>query len=160
MMTSLLVLWIHVLSAIFWVGGMLFLTMVLAPVFRSESGKPETYVFFHKVAKRFRNGVWVAVLFLVLTGTLLLSKQVSLGIPVQQWPVPVLTKLGLVFVLIVFAVLHDLVIGPRAGVLKKKPQTSLTTNERSLLNLSPWLARGVLVLGVAVVMAGTVISRL
>ena len=159
MMTSLFVLWIHVLSAILWVGGMLFLTMVLAPVSRSESGKPETYVFFQKIAKRFRNSVWVAVLFLVLTGTVLLSKQVSLGMPFQQWPVVVLTKLGLVFVLIVFAGLHDLVNGPRAGALKKKPQSSLTTNERSLLNLSPWLARGVLVLGLAVVMAGTAISR-
>jgi len=159
-MTSLLVLWIHVLSAIFWVGGMLFLTLVLAPVFRSESGKPETYVFFKKVATRFRNGVWIAVLLLVLTGPLLLFKQVSFEIPVQHWPVVVLTKLGLVFVLIVFAVWHDLVIGSRAGALKKKPQTSLTTRERSLLNLSPWLARGVLVLGVAVVMMGTVISRL
>ena len=158
-MTSLLVLWIHVLSAIFWVGGMLFLTVVLAPVFRSESSQPQAYVFFRKVAKRFRTGVWVAVLFLVSTGPLLLSKHVSLAMPLKQWPVVVLTKLGLVFALLVFAGLHDLVIGPRAGALKKKPRTSLTASERSLMNLSPWLARGVLVLGVAVVCAGTAISR-
>ena len=158
-MASLLVLWIHVLSAIFWVGGMLFLTVVLAPVLRSESGKPETYVFFKKVATRFRNGVWVAILFLVLTGPLLLSNQVSFEIPLQQWPVVVLIKLVLVFVLIVFAGLHDLVLGPRAGTLKKKPQADLTASERSLLNLSPWFARGILVLGVAVVMTGIAISR-
>ncbi len=158
-MASLLVLWIHVLSAIFWVGGMLFLTVVLAPVLRSESGKPETYVFFKKVATRFRNGVWVAILFLVLTGPLLLSNQVSFEIPFQQWPVVVLIKLVLVFVLIVFAGLHDLVLGPRAGALKKKPQADLTASERSLLNLSPWFARGILVLGVAVVMTGIAISR-
>ena len=158
-MISLLLLWIHVLSAIFWVGGMLFLTLVLVPALRSESGKSETYVFFKKVANRFRKGVWVAVPSLVLTGTVLLSKQVSLEMPVQQWPLVVLIKLGLVVVLIGLGAFHDLVIGPRAGPLKKKPQTSLTTNERSLLNLSPWLARGVLVFGVAVVMAGTAISR-
>ena len=159
MMVSLLVLWIHVLSAIFWVGGMLFLTVVLAPVLRSESGKPETYAFFKKVARRFRNGVWVAILFLVLTGTVLLANQVSFGIPLRQWPNVVLIKLALVFVLIVFAGLHDLVIGPRAGVLKKKPPTFLTTGERTLLTLSPWFARSILVLGVAVVMTGTAISR-
>lgn len=158
-MTSLLVLWIHVLSAIFWVGGMLLLTLVLAPVLRSESGKPDTYVFFKKVATRFRNGVWVAILFLISTGTLLLSNQVSFGIPIRQWPNVILLKLAFVFVLIVVAGLHDLVIGPRAGALKKKPQASLTTSERTLLKLSPWLARGILVLGLAVVMAGTAISR-
>lgn len=158
-MASLLVLWIHMLSAIFWVGGMLFLTLVLAPVLRSESGKPETYLFFKKVAQRFRNGVWVAILFLVLTGPLLLSNQVSLEVPPQEWPLVVLTKLVLVCVLILFAGLHDLVLGPRAGLLKKKPQATLTTGERTLLNLSPWFARSVLVLGVAVVMTGIAISR-
>ncbi len=158
-MTSLLVLWIHVLLAIFWVGGMLFLTVVLAPILRSEPGKSENYEFFKKVAQRFRNVVWVAILFLVSTGTLLLSNQVSFEIPIPQWPNVILLKLVLVFVLIVVAGLHDLVIGPRAGALKKKPQASLATSERSLLKLSPWLARGILVLGVAVVMAGTAISR-
>lgn len=158
-MTSLLVLWIHVLSAIFWVGGMLFLTVVLAPVLRSDPEKQENYVFFKKVAQRFRKGVWIAVLFLALTGTLLLFNQLSFGISLQQWPVVVLIKLSLVFGLIVIAGLHDLIIGPRAGALKKKPQTSLTKNERILLLLSPWFARGVLVLGVAVVMTGTAISR-
>ena len=158
-MTSLLVLWIHVLSAIFWVGGMLFLTVVLAPVFRSESSQPQAYVFFQKVAKRFRTGVWVAVLFLVSTGPLLLSKHVSLAMPLKQWPSVILLKLGLVVVLLVLAVSHDLIVGPRAGALKKKTQASLTTHERGLLILSSWLARGVLVLGVAVVFSGTAISR-
>ena len=158
-MTSLLVLWIHVLSATFWVGGMLFLTVVLAPVLRSEPGKPETYEFFKKVAQRFRHGVWVAILFLVSTGTLLLFNQVSFGIPIRQWPNVILLKLAIVLGLIVVAGLHDLIIGPRAGALKKKSPTSLTTGERTLLTVSPWLARGILVLGVTAVMAGTAISR-
>ena len=159
MMESLLMLWIHVLSAIFWVGGMLFLTVVLAPVLRSEPRNPENYEFFKRVATRFRNGVWFAILILVLTGALLLSNQVFFGTSLQQWPLVVWAKLVLVLGLILFAGLHDLVIGPRAGALKKRPQATLTRNERTLLKLSPWFARGVLVLGVAVVMAGTAISR-
>jgi len=138
---------------------MLFLTVILAPVLRSESGKPETYVFFRKVATRFRKSVWVAVLFLISTGTLLLSNQVSFEEPPLEWPGVVLTKLVLVFVLLVFAGLHDLVLGPHVGVLKKKPQATLTMSERTLLKLSPWFARSVLVLGVAVVMTGITISR-
>lgn len=159
MMTSLLVLWIHMVSAIFWVGGMLFLTVVLAPVLRSESGKPETYLFFQKVAKRFRNGVWVTILLLLLTGTSLLSNHISFELPLSEWPIVILTKLGLVVTLIGIAGLHDLVIGPRAGILKKKPQTSLTSSEQMFLQLSLWLARGVVVLGISVVCAGTAISR-
>lgn len=159
MMTSLLLLWIHLLSALFWVGGMLFLTLVLAPLLRAEAGNPDSYAFFRKVATRFRNGVWVAVLLLVLTGALLLSNHISFELSLKEWPDVILTKLGLVGALIGFAGMHDLVIGPRAGVIKKKPQTSLTINERSFLRMSPWLARGVLVLGVAVVCAGSAISR-
>lgn len=147
------------LSAIFWVGGMLFLTLVLAPVLRSESGNPETYLFFKKVAQRFRNGVWVAILFLVLTGSFLLSKHVSFEVPLQQWPAIILTKLGLVSGLLVFAGLHDLVLGPRVGALKKTPQASFTTSEHRLIKLSPWLARSILVLGLVAVMTGAAISR-
>ena len=158
-MASLLILWIHVLSAIFWVGGMLFLTVVLAPVLRTETGNPDTYEFFKKVALRFRHGVWVAVLILVLTGALLLSNQITPGMPFNQWPGVILLKLGLVFVLIVFAGLHDLFIGPRAGALKKKPQISLTAKDHYFLKLSLWLARGVLVLGIAVVLTGISIPR-
>ena len=158
-MTSLLVLWIHILSAIFWVGGMLFLTVVLAPVLRAESRKPETFLFFQKVAKRFRNGVWFSVLLLVLTGPFLLFKHVSLEIPLHDWPSVILIKLVLVFGLVAFAGLHDLIIGPRMGALKKAQPTSLTASEQTLIKLSPLLARGVLVWGVGVVMAGTAISR-
>lgn len=158
-MTSLLVLWVHMLSAIFWVGGMLFLTLVLAPIFRADSGKPETYLFFQKAAKRFRSGVWGAILLLFLTGLVLLSSHVSSNVPLPDWPVLILTKLGLVLGLVIFAGLHDLVIGPRVGALKKLPPTSLTRTDQLLLNLSPWIARGILLWGIGVVCAGTAISR-
>lgn len=158
-MTSLLVLWIHVLSAIFWVGGMFFLSFVLAPLLRSQSESPNTYLFFQQAARRFRNAVWVAVTLLLLTGPLLLSNHISFARPFQEWPGVILTKLGLVGALIVFAGLHDLVIGPRVGTLKKKPSTSLTRSEQTLVKMSRILARGVLVLGIAVVLAGTAISR-
>jgi len=158
-MASLLPVWIHVLSAFYWVGGMLFLALVFVPVYRAESNQPQAYGFFQKVARRFRKGGWIAILLLLISGVMLLSQHISLKKPVQEWPAVLQTKLCVVALLVALAALHDLFVGPRIGVLRKKPRDAFTWGERMVFRLSPWLASGVLVLGVIVVCVGTSISR-
>jgi copper resistance protein D len=156
---SLLFLWVHLLSAIYWVGGMLFLTVVLAPVFRSKTDQPPPYGLFQQVARRFAKSAWISILILVLTGSALLLQHNSWPTLVGSWPLLIFIKLSLVFLLIVGAALHDFVIGPRMGQIRKKDRESLTDTERTLLQWSPWLARGVLVVGLAVVCTGAALSR-
>ena len=59
-MNNILV-WIHLLAAISWIGGMIFLSLIVAPLFRRAGLSGERLQLFRDVALRFRILVWVAM---------------------------------------------------------------------------------------------------
>ena len=69
----LLLLWIHLLAAIGCIGGMLFLSLVLAPLVRSRKAAPDFMALFRLAARRFRLFVWSAIVLLLSTGPLLVA---------------------------------------------------------------------------------------
>ena len=67
--------WLHVLAAVSWIGGMIFLSLVLAPLVRSRKAAPEFMALFRSGARRFRFGVWGAIAVLLSTGPMLLQQR-------------------------------------------------------------------------------------
>jgi uncharacterized membrane protein len=61
------VLWIHLLSMAFFVGGQLLVGAVLVPAFAGETDRSK----FLQVARRFAYGTILAVLLLIITGSML-----------------------------------------------------------------------------------------
>jgi uncharacterized membrane protein len=59
----LLVVWLHVLAAMVWIGGLLYLTHVLLPAARRGGA-----VLFLDAARRARGATWTAITLVVLTG--------------------------------------------------------------------------------------------
>jgi len=123
---SLLLRWLHVVAAITWIGGMLFVALVLVPVTRREDPALRARLF-HAVGVRFRTIGWIALGLLVATG---------LG---NLWLHPYLLrlprlhlKLGLVALALTLAVVHDFVLGPRAGKPGAAPSVRV---------LASWVAR-------------------
>ncbi len=95
-MPDVLFLWIHLLAAIGWVGGMLFLSLVLAPLVRHEATEPAVKMLFRSAARRFRALVWAAIVVLAGSGPVLLhSRRWSLIDP-NGWPRILQIKIGLV----------------------------------------------------------------
>ena len=113
-MTVLLV-WLHLLAAISWIGGTIFLSVVLVPVLKREPFASQKALLFRTIAMRFRAVVWGAIAVLLFTGPLLLHQR---GIPIADpsgWPMVLVVKLGLVAILLLLTLTHDLIIGPRVG---------------------------------------------
>jgi len=116
----LLSVWVHILAATAWIGGMLFLVLVVVPWLR-KGGRTDAAVFLRETGERFRNVGWVCFGLLLVTGTFnLWVRGVRLGdFARAEWlqspfGKTVLAKLGgFVLVLMVSAV-HDFVVGPRA----------------------------------------------
>lgn len=107
-----LALWIHLLAAISWIGGMVFLSLVLAPLVRSRRAAPEFMAVFRLAARRFRFIVWGAIAVLLSTGPLLvLQRGWSLFDP-KEWPLALGIKISLVVILLVLTLSHDLLFGP------------------------------------------------
>jgi uncharacterized membrane protein len=102
--------WLHVLGAITWIGGMLFIALVVVPVTRRLDDAALRGRLVQEVGRRFRTVGWIALGLLILTGLGHLAlRPYLLGVPRFQW------KLGLVLLALALAVVHDFVLGPRAG---------------------------------------------
>jgi putative copper export protein len=141
---SLLLRWLHVVAAITWIGGMLFLALVLVPVTRHEAPALRARLF-HIVGVRFRTIGWIALGLLVLTGlgNLWLNPYL-LPLPRFHW------KLGLVALALCLAVVHDFVLGPRAGRPGAHPSVRVWAS---------WAARANVLVVLAIVFLGLGLLR-
>lgn len=154
-----LLVWFHVLAAVSWIGGTIFLSVVLVPVLRSEPFASQRALLFRTIARRFRIVVWGAVTSLLFTGPLLLQQR---GIPISDpsgWPVIVATKLGLVTILLLLTLTHDLIVGPRVGKILRLPAEGRSRFEQGLVRWSPWLTRFSLFLALAILFAAVMLVR-
>ena len=70
-----LLVWLHMLAAVNWIGGTIFLSAVLVPVLRREPFASQKALLFRTVARRFRMVVWGAITILLLTGFPLLHQR-------------------------------------------------------------------------------------
>jgi len=154
-----LLVWLHMLAAVSWIGGMIFLSLVLAPLVRSRKAAPEFMALFRSAARRFRFVVWGAIAVLLLTGPPLLHQR---GIPITNpsgWPMILSVKLGLVAILLFVTITHDLIIGPRVGRILQLPTERRTSSDHAMVAWSPWIARCSLILTLAVLLAAVALVR-
>jgi len=157
-MTVLLV-WLHLLATISWIGGTIFLSVVLVPVLKREPFASQRALLFRTIARRFRAVVWGAITVLLFTGPLLLHQRgISIADP-SGWPMVLAVKLELVTILLFSTLTHDLIIGPRVGRIVQLPTESRTRFDHALVLWSPWVARFSLFLALAVLFAAAVLVR-
>jgi len=157
-MTVLLV-WLHMLAAVSWIGGMIFLSLVLAPLVRSRKAAPEFMALFRSAARRFRFVVWGAIAVLLSTGPVLLQQRgLSLFDP-TEWPHVLWMKLGLVSALLLFTVVHDLLLGPQLRKISDLPEGDRSSWERTIVRTSSWVPRVSLLLALFVLVAAVWFAR-
>jgi len=150
---------LHILAAVSWVGGMIFLSLVLAPLVRSRKAVPEFMALFRSAALRFRPIVWVAIAILVMTGPMLLSlRGVAVASP-SSWPGIVIVKLTLVALLLLLTLLHDLVLGPQVSRVSAIPESKRTAGEQVVFKTARWLPRLSLLIALAVVITAAMLAR-
>lgn len=150
---------LHILAAVTWIGGMIFLSLVLAPLVRGRKAAPEFMALFRSAALRFRPIVWVAIAVLLATGPMLLSlRGVQVSSP-TSWTGIVTVKLMLVALLLLLTLLHDLVFGPQVSRVSAIPNSQRTAGERVVFKTARWLPRLSLLIGLAVMIAATMLAR-
>ena len=157
-MTVFLV-WLHVLATVSWIGGMMFLSLVLAPLVRSRKAVPEFMALFRSAARRFRFVVWGAIAVLLTTGPVLLQQRgLSLLNPVE-WPHVLWMKLGLLGALLLLTATHDLLLGPQVRKISALPEGVRSFWERTIVRTSSWVPRIALLLALFVLGAAIMLAR-
>lgn len=154
-----ILVWIHLTAATFWVGGMLFLSLVAVPLLKKAPDPAAAQREFVNLARRFRMLVWVALSLLLVTGAILLPNHVDLSASLGEWSPAVLIKLTLVVLLIGVSLVHDQLIGPKARTLKHKPSIELVPMEKFLLRVSPLIGRLTMLLGLGILLSAVLMVR-
>ncbi len=146
---------IHLLSAIFWIGGMLFTVAVLVPASRHQLLADKKGAFFALIGRKFSRISWVLFLILIMTGiTNLLARGYTLGDLVSStfWSSSfgntLFIKLHLFGLVLILSGIHDFFAGPKAAeLMDTMPNSSKTKTYRKI---SSWIGRINLLLGLAI----------
>lgn len=156
---------LHVLSAIVWVGGMLFLALVMVPVARKLQ-PAERGMLVGAIGRRFRVIGWVCIALLIVTGVVNASYRgvtwgsiISGQIAVSDFGWLLAVKVGLVVVMIVLSAVHDFAIGPASTRALERKDADAAREAAALRRKASWLGRLNAVLALVVVALAVALVR-
>lgn len=156
--------WLHILAAAVWIGGMVFFAAVVVPVIRHPDYRAQAGDLVHRTGVRFRVLGWVALGTLIATGTYLLSHR---GVGLTELTTAAFygtsfgrtlaAKLLVVAAIVVATLVHDLSMGPRATrLLRERPDDP---RARRVRVAARWWGRVNLLLGLVVLALATMLVR-
>jgi copper resistance protein D len=153
---------VHVLAAVFWLGGMFFLALVGAPVLRRVEPPHLRAELFARLGASFRGAGWAAIGVLILTGVVNLhlvgvlrgGRWADPGFWETPYGSTLAWKLTFVAAMVTLSAIHDFSLGPRAGRAAPGTLDSIRLRRRA-----SWLARLSAVFGVLLVIAAVRLAR-
>ena len=158
----------HILAAMIWIGGMLFLTLIAFPTVRALEASGGAGRLVRLMGRRFRDIGWVCIALLIVSGLTnlwyrgvrwdsLLSSQFWRS----SWGQLLAVKLTVVLAMLINSVWHDFVLGPRATRLMETHVNSGTrpAEVQRLRRQTAWLARLNLLLGLVVIALAVMLVR-
>jgi uncharacterized membrane protein len=162
---------IHLASAIVWIGGSLFLALVLIPVMRRFApgpGQPPVLPpgMLGMMVRRFRVISWVCIVLLVATGLYILPTRYGIGFGEffslgGHFVATLQVKVALVAIVIWLSAVHDFVIGPYTNRLIEElqagavPPSYLPALRRTVV----WIARINVLLTILIVVVAVTMTR-
>ena len=145
---------VHVICAAFWIGGMLFIPLVLVPGIKQQ---PNRVLLLHKTGIKFRFYGWLSVMVLIITGVLNIHFR---GLPFTidfftstSYGKLLTIKLVLFVVMLLVGGIHDFYIG-----MKSIDEMQQTAGNRFKM-LARWTGMLNLLLALVIAFLGIAISR-
>jgi putative copper export protein len=156
-MPWLFILWIHLIAAVTWIGGMMIISLVIVPVLSSQEPSPQRAELLRAIGERFSQVGWACIIVLLMTGILNL---VHLSIP---FDVLFTTRLGKLLIIkwsllagmIGLSIYHDFVAGPRLRLMSSEDPVYVRLAARMR-----WSGRTTLILGLALLFFALGLRRL
>lgn len=155
--------WLHILAATLWIGGMFFLVLVVVPYLR-KGDRAKAAALMRDTGGRFRDIGWMCFVTVLLTGTFNLWMR---GVRMSSFADPawrasvfgkaVELKLAVFTVVLLMSAAHDFVLGPKATrAIVADPRSK---EAESLRRTASIMGRVNAVLALLLVAIGVVIVR-
>jgi putative copper export protein len=160
----LLSIWLHILAATIWIGGMAALGLLLVPLLRRERFQDVARPLLYASALRFRWIGWGALGILIVTGLVNVRAQ---GVTWSTWLEPSFWgtawgaalgwKLVIVTLTLGMSAVHDFHFGPKAiRLMKNAPESPEAERMRWW---SSWVGRLTLLLSLAILWFAILLPR-
>ena len=128
------------MAAILWIGGMLFLSLIIAPFLKSLNDRKQQTILYQAVGTRYRFWGWIAIVILLVTGPLNLylmgiSPLIIFNTTFHgtDYGFALMMKLGFVFIIVVSSLLHDFWLGPKARYSPKYTKIARIAGRSNLI---------------------------
>ena len=156
--------WLHILAAAVWVGGMVFFGVVLVPVIRRPENERVAASLVQLTGLRFRLAGWLSLALLFLTGCFNLFYRAFAWADLwngRLWEGAfgraLAVKLLLFVLVLLLSCLHDFTIGPCAAELWRTDPTSPQAGR--LRRQASWIGRLNILLALLIVALGIMLVR-
>jgi uncharacterized membrane protein len=157
------VVFVHIVAAVIWIGGMLFLPLVLVPVLRRQQPSLRM-ALLDATGRRFRTIGWIAIAVLLASGVWNLHNR-RLGWDVIFSPDLVRGEFGrvlaikliLIAAVLVLSLLHDFRVGP-ASTRAALANPDGNRAER-LRRTASWIGRANALLALIIIWLGVALVR-
>lgn len=146
--------WLHIVCAAFWIGGMLFLPLVLLPGIKNN---PERSQLLMVTGLKFRFYGYIVLSILLLTGILnMYFRGINFSwnfFTTSHYGRLVIVKVILFLIILLVSLIHDLYMGRKAVSEVKE------SDRRKLKLIARWTGRILLLISLTMAYLGVVISR-
>lgn len=150
-MPAYLVMWLHLLAVVTWIGGQILLLFVVRPALSAPGVPPD---LLGLVGRRFRTLTWVSVIILILTGAFNILNEGGSARIESPWGGVLMLKLLLVAAAVGLTLVHDFIMDPYAAPSRR--QTSAPSNP-STTGLVQFI---VLALSLAILLIAAYLARM
>lgn len=160
----LISVWLHILAAMAWIGGMLFLGFVLVPVIRKPPLRDHATLLLYRTGLRFRQVGWIAFTTLVITGLVNLYVRGYGWTNLWEgtwwqgaWGHALAAKLLFVTAVLILSAVHDFYVGPKAvEQLERDPDGP---RSQHLRKAASWMGRITLLLSLVILALAVTLPR-
>ena len=152
----LISVYMHILCASLWAGGMLFLVLVLLPAIKNH---PERRMLLFNVGIKFRLAGWIALIILLATGLFNMHYR-GIGFASlndSSYNRLFLYKLLLFSIVVIISIYHDFYIGPKS--IKMMEQTEQGSDTKRFVKTARIIGELNLLLALIAVALGILIVR-
>lgn len=154
---------LHILAAVVWIGGMFFLVLVVVPWLRSGN-RAVGAAMLRDTGIRFRNVGWICFAVLLGTGVLNLGVR-RIGFAhfarpewlTSPFGLAVLSKITLFALVLIVSAIHDFRVGPRATLAMEADPGG--AEALRLRRAASWLGRLNALLALGLIFLGVVLVR-
>lgn len=156
-------MWLHLLAAMVWIGGLAFISMILVPTLRAPSLRPQAVLLLRTAGKKFQRVAYASLVTLVATGALNLvlkaggsAAAVTALLPTTYGHL-LIAKVLLVVAIVALSLYHDFAVGPAAA--RAMEADSAGSAALALRKRASWLGRINMMLSLVVMTLALLLVR-